>query len=29
MDFNEAQDKWMAMALTGPYANYLHFTTDR
>ena len=29
MDSNEARDARMAVALDGPYTNYLHFASDR
>jgi len=29
VDFNEARDDRVAVALAGPYANHLHFTPDR
>jgi len=29
LDFNEARDDGVAVALAGPYANLLHLATDR
>jgi len=29
LDFNEARDDGMAVASAGPYANYLHYASDR
>jgi len=29
LDFNEARDNGVTVALAGPYANYLHFAPDR
>jgi len=29
LHFNEARDDWVAVTSAGPYANYLHLTSDR